>query len=192
MRNNPFDVRHTQPGAIQYVFPPDAAANELVDRLANQEWRGQIVGPHGTGKTTLLKTLEPQLRQRGRQITWTTLRAGARRLSRRAYRAGWGPDTLVIVDGFEQLSGPGRWLLRRRCRRLGCGLLVTCHRPMGLPDLFRTHVSLDCAQSIVQGLVTPDCMWITPADVSQALARHQGNARETLFALYDLYEQRQS
>ena len=55
---NPFATCWTRPGAIAFHFPPGESAEQLVARLAADNWRGEIVGPHGSGKSTLLETLE--------------------------------------------------------------------------------------------------------------------------------------
>ncbi len=64
--DNPFSTCRTRPGAIPYVFPPGQSAAALIERMRESGWRGQIVGPHGSGKSALLATLAPAIEASGR------------------------------------------------------------------------------------------------------------------------------
>ena len=46
---NPFSSRHVRPGATSYRFPPGESVEAILARLEEQQWRGEIVGPHGSG-----------------------------------------------------------------------------------------------------------------------------------------------
>ena len=208
---NPFATRWIRPGAIAYQFPAGISAEQLVERLGQQCWRGQIVGSHGSGKTTLLHALIPPLQRAGRHVEHFTLHNGQRRLPVDAHRrSAWNSRTLVLVDGYEQLGRWHRFWLCWTCRRCGGGLLVTAHRGVGLPDLFQTAVTTESARRIVADLLPADSDIadldiadsdiadsdiansdiIAPDDVARCLSQHGGNLRETLLALYDLFEQR--
>ena len=103
---------------------------------------------------------------------------------------------IVIVDGYEQLSCWSRWRLQRRCRVVGAGLLVTAHGPTNLPSLFRTAVDLELTERVVTQLLADagpgaeTAADISLQDIRWAWQRHNGNLRETLFDLYDIFEQR--
>ncbi|HEY5313041.1 MAG TPA: hypothetical protein VIK18_11000 [Pirellulales bacterium] len=187
--SNPFATRYVRPGAISYRWPPGGVA-EFLDRLKAGNWRGEIVGPHGSGKSTLLAALVPALEAAGHRVILFRLGAGARRLPRGAARlAAAGPGTLVIVDGYEQLAGWARWMLRTACRRRQSGLLVTTHRGSGLPRVAETCVEPAVAVDIVRELLG-DSGSVEPGEVLPALEASGGNLREALFQLYDLYEAR--
>jgi len=190
--DNPFSTRHVRPGAIRYRFPPGKSATVLIERLEANGWRGQIVGPHGSGKSALVATLVERLEQLGRQVVVIALRDRQRRLPaefRRAVRPAAG-GTILIVDGYEQLAVWNRFRLRRFCRRHGLGLVVTAHRSVGFPDLCRTATSLKLARQIVEQLLEARCCPFGAEEIRDRFARHQGNLREVLFDLYDLYERR--
>jgi hypothetical protein len=188
---NPFATRFIRPGAATYLFPPGESAERCVDQLADSDWRGQIVGPHGSGKSTLLATLVPRIVRRGRQVEMFQLHGGQRHLPARADPASWTGSSQVVVDGYEQLSAASRWRLHRWCRRTQAGLLITCHRPrQGWPILYRTMTDTGLLQRLVDRLVTdvPDPRRLAPEQVVQAFTEQDGNLREALLQLYDVWE----
>jgi len=188
--SNPFSTRHVQPGALPYLFPPGEDASSLVARLQTNRGWGEIVGPHGSGKSTLLAALLPQLQAAGWQPLLITLHDGERSLSaHRGKLASANDQTLIVIDGYEQLSRWHRWRLCRFCRRRNSGLLITAHRPLGLPRLAATTVNPGTALAIVERLA-PGEKPIDQPGLAQLLSRHGGNFREVLFDLYDMHELR--
>ena len=209
--SNPFATRFTRPGAIEYLFPPGESLPSLIARLQEQDWWGEIIGPHGSGKSTLLATLVPALTNAGRRVVWRAIRreglgtadsglAGqkseqpkivdAKFVSVTAGSDGWNETTQLVLDGYEQLS----WWWRRRVqalvRRRGAGLLVAAHEPLGLPALAMIKPSEAVAHQVVEKLIARDRAAVTSAEVSRAFAASGQNLRETLFALYDVYQSR--
>jgi energy-coupling factor transporter ATP-binding protein EcfA2 len=189
--DNPFCTRQVRPGAIPFIFPPDQSAETLVARLRQANWWGQIVGPHGSGKSTLLAALAAAIRNAGRRVFLVELHDAERRLPRTLWsEIAAGPDLLLVIDGYEQLSYWSRLALKRDCRRYGTGLLVTSHKSVGFPDLYQTLVTPALAQQVVTELLGDRQPLFAPDEVSQSVSRHDGDLRETLFDLYDIYEQR--
>jgi hypothetical protein len=200
---NPFATRYIRPGALPYQFPKEGSLAGLIDRLADCGWRGEILGPHGSGKSTLVRSLIPELSSRGVHVSLFTMRQGNRRLPPSdTDDAEWFPPSvdkavrlsginrLWIVDGAEQLSKFSWWRLRVDCRWKRRGLVVTTHHPLGLPLLFRTSTTADLAWQVVSKLLPAQQTFILPADVQEAFQVHAGNLRETLLALFDVYHQR--
>jgi hypothetical protein len=186
---NPFATRYVRPGALAYRFPEGDSADALLQRLRSLDNCGAIIGPHGSGKSTLVATLLEHRRALGQHTLLVTLRDGQRRLPH-----GWQRDarrqhaTLVIVDGYEQLSRWQRWRLRRWCRRHTMPLLVTAHLDVGLPVVHRPAPDSCLLWRLVCALAGEAPPWITPAQVEALFAQTGGNLREALFRLYDLYE----
>ena len=184
---NPFATRYTRPGAIppldRHGRPLDLAA--LIARLDGLG-AAALVAPHGHGKSTLLLALAAALdaverpvtmvRVRGWQDAWAACRAVVTAPRR----------TAVFIDGWEQL----RFLaapLRAAARLLRRTLLVTSHRPTGLPVLRECETTSDLLRAIVARL--PDRGGpVDEADIATAFRRHGGNLRESLYDLYDRVE----
>jgi hypothetical protein len=173
-RDNPFATCWTKPGAIPFRFDEGQSAASLVEKLASHNWRAAIVGPHGSGKSTLLESLKPALIAAGCRIQSTTMRDGERRLPSdfwcRSQDVVTEPNgdlhptadaalaigccrILVVIDGFEQLAWLERSRLKWFCRRHNVGLLVTSHRPSGLPTL----VHLSPNRQLINRLVADLC-----------------------------------
>jgi energy-coupling factor transporter ATP-binding protein EcfA2 len=191
--DNPFATCWTRPGALPFYFTGGESAIKLVDRLAEQGWWGAIVGPHGCGKSTLLEALKPVITDAGCHIRAITLRNGQRRLPPE-FLASVAPSAserhaLVIIDGYEQLGWLERLRLHRRCRRAGCGLLVTAHAEIGLPKLIRLAPNERLVQQLVAELASRVSTRISRTDVAAIHACHGSNVRETFFDLYDRHEE---
>ncbi|WP_439621535.1 hypothetical protein [Gemmata sp.] len=184
-RVNPFSTRFTQPGAIPFRFAAADGRAALVPKLEATRGWGQIVGPHGSGKSTLLATLLPALT--GWRVRQVRLDTSHRTLPPDLFdppEAG----SLLVIDGFEQLGVLSRFRVKRHCRRHGCGLLVTAHRSVGLPDLHRTNAAAHAAD-LIADLLPPDGEWVLNGfDIAARLRRHRGSLREVLFELYDRWE----
>lgn len=193
--SNPFSTRHVRPGAIPYFFPPGVSAGVLVEQLQTTGWWGQIIGPHGTGKSTLLAALLPELKRAGKIPNVITLHDGTRRLAADAWQAirrRQGPDSLLVFDGYEQLGFASRCWIKWRCVRRKIGLVVTAHTSVGLPGLYRTQVSREQAEQVVGHLLHGREFSVSSGEIERHLAAHGGNLREALFALYDLHERSSS
>lgn len=192
MQPNPFSTRFVRPGAIEYLFPDGQTAADLIERLRANGWRGQIVGPHGSGKSTLLAALVESLEQAGRRVWNITLHDGQCALPPNALAEAQNAGAnLVIVDGYEQLSRISRLRLRWQVWRRGWGAIVTAHRDVGYPALYRTSTGLELTERIVARLVPGQ----GPSNDRQAIAANflaaRGDVRETLFALFDHFEREQ-
>jgi len=191
-RVNPFVTRRVRPGAIPFLFPEHQSLELLLQQLNTRHGWGQIVGPHGSGKSTLLHTLTPELQRQGFQVEFFTLRRAERRLPLSIFSPpSWNDNTRVIVDGYEQLSWWSRLWLKLVCCQRGAGLLVTTHRDLGLTTLYQTEPSLATTQAVVDHLLASSAVTLSESDIARCFDQQQGNLRETLFMLYDLYRQKQ-
>jgi len=198
--DNPFSTRWTRPGTIPFHYPPDVDADRLVEKLRELAWRGQIIGHHGAGKSTLLADLLPRLAKAGRAPMLVELHQGQRRvpadIDAELREPDRGDETLVVVDGYEQLGRIAQWQLKRHCRRRGWGLLITCHADAGLPTLIHLEPNLKAAVEVVKtvlGKVTGDIDEnFIRQHVADSFHSNAHDMRETLFDLYDRYDRQTS
>jgi hypothetical protein len=171
---NPFRVErvHRLPYQLQGV-----TWNELLDRCANADYRGAIVGAHGAGKTTLLIELGRRLRAIGHQVTelFTNSEFGSH-LPQEWRDAD--PDSIVLADGYDSPGTINRLWLRRRYPRL----IVTSHAACALPTLYQCRTRPDVLAWIV-GELSGESMDSETADA--LLHSHCGNMRDALRELYD-------
>lgn len=189
VRSNPFSARFVRPGAIPFIFRDGESARTVVLRLQSQNWRGEIIGPHGTGKSTLVAALHAELRAFGRTPRQQTFHDGVVRFAELTPPAlPLDPGIVLIIDGYEQLSLWQKFRVRRACRRAGCGLVITAHRPSGLPALYRTVVTPELAGDVFAVLTAEQTAHVTCSDLHESLAARKGNLRQALFDMYDLHE----
>ncbi len=118
--------------------------------------------------------------------------------SRLAVRSIWrwcGRQTVLVLDGYEQLSYFDRMLTVLNSYRRGCGLLVTAHHPTCLPTLFETKVTPALADKIMGEILDKKHLrptsFLNRRELNRLLELHQGNFREVLMTCYDDYEKRQ-
>jgi hypothetical protein len=189
--SNPFATRFIRPGALRFIFPRGHSAESIVDALQAAGWRGEIIGPHGSGKSTLVAALMPVLESRGRRVRHFLFRRNSPKPQPDSLDGSqWDFRTQVVVDGYEQLTWFSRRRLQSACRKRGAGLLITSHQPCGLTTIYRTQTTLPLARAVVAALLPLGDTTISPADVALAYEETRGNLRETLFRLYDLYQER--
>lgn len=181
-RDNPF--RSARIDALAFRDPA-VTPEALIERWHALGRRGAIVGPHGTGKTTLLAALVTRLADRGTPVIGLRVCADAGRPSPGALAralAGCGPRGVFCLDGIDLLRGPVRAWLRVRLRG-AFGVFVTSHRSCGLPVLHRTRTSPGLLASLAAELLGRDAGPLRPA-LDRLYTRTGGNVRDALFALY--------
>ncbi|MCA9494526.1 MAG: hypothetical protein KC621_31580 [Myxococcales bacterium] len=157
-------------------------AVDLVER-ALALGRSAIVGPMGTGKTTLLGELGEGLRARGLRVVVVTVRCDERgRVEVPRVADAAEAEDAWLIDGLD-LASPwtrARWWWASRRARV---VVVAGHRPLGLPVLHRTRTCPDMLAELVTelaGLSAPPRAWL-----DERLRARDGNAREVLLELYD-------
>jgi hypothetical protein len=169
--DNPFRA-----GRIEALrFRHDPSVDDLLRRLQEQHGRGALVGPKGSGKTTLVLELAARLGELG----WKTpmvrldtawLQSGAtlsEHFDQAASAAGLfsegrasafradaetGTNAVWFLDGAEQLGFlDWRWALSRT--RHADGFVVTTHLPGRLSLLHETRTSPELLGELVRELM---------------------------------------
>ena len=69
------------------------------------------------------------------------------------------------------------------------GVIVLGHEPLEYPDLYQTSSELSTAKLIVSRLLENTIVRIPDSVVEEHFRQNNGNLREMLFSLYDVYEE---
>ena len=192
---NPFRVDRLE----ALTYRPELAGTDwptLMQRLEGARFRAAMVGPHGTGKTTLLEALADRLAAGGHAVRLlevphevaddpdpTLPLPVLRERPRPPERTATPTRTIWLVDRYERLNWRERVELLRRCPRL----IVTAHRRTPLPTLLRTRGRYEAFAALVTTLTREE-----PPPPPERLLRevwraHRPNIREALRAMYDLW-----
>jgi energy-coupling factor transporter ATP-binding protein EcfA2 len=206
--SNPFSTRYVQPGRISFQLRDGVTIEQLFDRfLQIPTRRAAIVGPHGSGKSSLLETM--------RKSIPSQYAVDAHRLSSESTRRDrtgarwelasqrWGTQTIVIVDGFEQVGWWAQYRLRQLVRNHESRLLITTHSPIRrFPLLWMTQRAVDDDDYVLRQLLigyddSDKSTKITEIDEAmirwrEVRLRHPTDMREALMEMYDWWEQKKT
>jgi hypothetical protein len=186
---NPFSTCWLGPAGIDYVATDGNTPAVVTELLAAHEWRGQIVGNHGVGKSTLLASMKHCVEARGRE--WVEFRFYSDWKLATAWdlwRTRLSSNSLLVIDGYEQLGSVARAIVGWRCWRSEAGLLVTTHESVNLPLLVEVRpneqMALAVYRAVVGGRVTP----VAEDDARKAFHACKCDIRQMLDKLYDQHE----
>jgi len=181
MQRNPFSTRFIRPGEVRFVFPAGYSQQSVLASLQNPSAQGAIVGPHGSGKSTLLEMLGQSWEEMG--LVEQRVRLTASRKSGALTLGELDTNSILVIDGFEQLSLWKHWWIRWRCQHAGARLLVTTHQDCGLPIIVRTQPDWPLAYKLSAMLLDCDA---TPyeADLKAVWEEDPGDIRAYFFRLY--------
>ena len=186
-RENPFRMQRIE--ALRYRLNHHGW-QDLMTRFAAQRWRGLLVGPHGSGKTTLREELEQRLRVEGWRVRTLILGDGelVRWSTLAALIAHADGRTLLSLDGLDRLGTVLWWRMRHAARNVG-GILATSHVPGRLPTLHHHQTTSALLRDLVHELVdTHDTdgqrAWFEQR-CEALFTRHHGDVRACLRGLYD-------
>jgi adenylate kinase family enzyme len=148
------------------------------------DYRGAIVGPCGSGKTTMCEDLEIRLQKQGLRTQHLFLSMDIHMTWREIRRVLACPFDVIMVDGADHMSWLTWRTLKRRVFREKCGLVVTTHQPGLLDTWYECQTSPVLLERIVARLVRDQV--IARERIQESYDRCQGNIRQALRELYDL------
>ena len=183
-RDNPFRMQRLE--ALRYRLD-EAGWEQLLARFTANRWRGVLVGPQGSGKTTLREEIEARLRADGWSVrVWVLTDVGAITWpGLRTWVDGADDRTLLSLDGLDRVSALTWWRLCRATRSVG-GILATSHVAGRLPTLHHHRTSVALLRELVHELVIDgDEHARIDRGCDDLFARHRGDVRACLRSLYD-------
>ena len=182
-RDNPFRVERVH--AFRYR-PQRISWEAIIENLQQLRMRGAIVGPEGTGKTTLLEDLEQRLIAEGHVTRWLRMRRDTRSaacsLVRETLRRSKRHE-ILLVDGAEQI-GSMTWRRFAARARKQAGLIVTVHSPGRLPTIVECTTTPALLEEMVRDLA-PEWFDLLAPELPRLFERHAGNLRLCIRELYD-------
>ncbi len=183
-RENPFRVDRVH--ALPFEFENDSF-DLFYSRLKAAQFRGAIIGPHGTGKTTLLNEVQNQLQQAGIPHKALRLMDDGRDCNKdriQKWLDSSSEEMVLILDSAGLLNYWDWQRVKRKAKRYA-GLLITAHKPGRLPTLIELQPSVQTLIHLVRKLEPEQSI---PDDRLQELYRDcNGNLRDCFRKLYDEY-----
>jgi len=182
-RANPFRADRIE--ALRFRLD-EPGWDALMTRFAAMRWRGVLIGPHGSGKTTLREEIEARLRADGWNVRIVVLGDEC--------ALGWrdlpvlightDERTMISLDGLDRLSAWSWWRFLQAIRDRA-GILATSHVPGRLPTLRHHHTSPELLYELVQELTGRSLSTNLRDHCTALFQRHQGDLRACLRQLYD-------
>ena len=162
--------------------------------------RASIIGPHGSGKSTLVASLVHEWNQVRPETIVHQLRFSTGLSASRSLNGSidsWSQSSILILDGYEQLNFWSRikvaWTVRRRSIRI----LATAHQHLsGFETLWETSVSDSSSHWVIELLLglseCPDALaqLLKSTEWECSRSKHGQNLRESLFDMYDWWQKR--
>ncbi len=185
---NPFSTRYIKPGSIQ--FESDEIELSGIIRVLQICGQGQIVGPHGSGKSTLVASLLRESQFDSIEVRHLVCRSGLKEIMTLQTGSTVQPQ-LLVIDGFEQFGWLARAAIQQFCRKQRMLLLITSHKSIaGLPVLARLSPSSEKFVELAGRLQaqTGSRLTVNDAEALQVFVECGGNMREGFMSLYDRYQ----
>lgn len=179
---NPFRVARLD--ALRYV-ESDLAVDETLAKLERHGMRGALVGPHGTGKSTLLRELGDRLLGWGLSPMPLFMNADERGTLPRSWRSAVrtaGHGDALLLDGYDLLPYWARAKVLYASRGASA-VIVTTHRRCAFRTIARTQSSPALLRKLVTELTDEDAA--DRVDCEALWQQHTGNLRDALRELYD-------
>lgn len=182
---NPFASARVE--KLPFRFRPGDSWEQFFKRLEDQRYCGAIVGPHGSGKSTMLEALIPHLKERGFEPVVVRLTAESSMRDKERlpdiFRRLVKPQ-FILLDGAEQLS-TRHWLPARSAASNAAGFVVSVYRVSRLPVVMHIETHVPLFKELVEELTGGS---IPYEECASLMARHHGNVREAFRELHERWD----
>ena len=178
---NPFRVSQLE--SLDWI-PSPMSLDEIFQKWASYNFKGQLVGNHGAGKTTLAHLLKDKLEEGGRSCEYLFTSKTDRNFS------SWNTtvsqkskDTIFIFDGIGHAS----YLKRRKWLRETSCFMALVHKPLkNLPIICTLIPDTHVFEKLCEKLAGKEGLELLEASGgSQAMLKDNNyNMRDCLFNLY--------
>lgn len=158
---------------------------DLERRLTALGGRAAVVGPKGSGKTTLTWELATRFDGDAVRVAIPAACPHPWQVVRSQLPRPVSGGHAVFVDGAEQL-GPFGWRRLLHATRYAAGLVVTLHRAGRQPTLTECRTDPALLLELVRELAPDDAPRFEP-HLEELFGRHRGNIRLCFRELYDLF-----
>ncbi len=181
-RHNPYSSHLVEANQGGYIFADGSgrSLHDVIQELETHDYRGELVGLHGAGKSTMLTDICNVLQGRGYSIARWQCR-DTQRLFPRRWMTDLRRKDVIVIDGAERLAPGLLSVIRLLTFCFSRNLIITRHQPSG----FGAHIPVQpCAMALEKKALQLGAPVEITATLSQRLADHNGNCREVLFDLY--------
>ncbi|MGJ8651798.1 MAG: hypothetical protein ACSHX8_00860 [Opitutaceae bacterium] len=180
---NPF--RSSRVEQIRYALPAESL-DALVEKALQQKC-SCLLGPRGTGKTTLLEDLESRIQDRDYTTHWIRLNLESTQQERRdaiEQLSSFGKQDVCLFDGAEVLIFWKWRKIRRLAKQQGFHLIATLHKPRSVTVLVNTKPNWKLANTFVRQLAGDHCNLELIEQAKQSFDLGCGNMREVFRTCY--------
>lgn len=182
-RENPFRTERLE----RLAFRVPRSEGPSWAGLEALNYHAAIIGPHGTGKTTLLREVSCVLRAGGMETVHWFLsedrpNPSVLRMCREA--RALGPQQVLLFDGAGHLNRMA-WAVIRQSARSAGGLIITDHAPGRLPTWVETVSDAALLRELTAELLEGQAE-LDPQELEALRLQFGGNLREVFLELFDL------
>lgn len=187
-KNNPFSTKRLE--KLKYR-PSPIAIDQIVKKLSLNGNIGEIAGPHGSGKTTLMLHLSKRLSANAGKIKHVFVNDTNPMTAdgRKQLLEDLKPSQIVLIDGADHLGKITWQRLKRRILKAQAGLIITTHKTGMLETIVECSTTPQLLADIANELLRnpkPVCSNL----IKEIYARHNGNIRNCLWQMYDIWAEK--
>ncbi|MEW4490202.1 AAA family ATPase [Thalassoglobus sp. JC818] len=183
-RANPF--RSERIDNLSYQFET-GSLEQLIAVIEERNFRGAIVGPKGTGKTTLFKDLFNELQKRRFSVALLRFQDDGSRANLMRFREATQSlhsKHILLLDSAGLLTWWDWRHVKAESQKLR-GLIITCHRPGRMPTLHTCRSTPQQLIGFAESLAGEEAC--SEKKLEQLFQRNRGNFRECFRELYDQF-----